>query len=109
MYFTMRYTAHPERKTTFTKVVEAGGRIHALIQKGCPWKNGIIERSNRTDNEECFSRQRFRDSEHRRYQHRLWEMHYNTQRPHQGLDNQTPLQVLRENYPLHTATRMILT
>jgi transposase InsO family protein len=105
----MRYTAHPERKTRFTKAVEEGGRTHALIPRASPWRNGIIERSNRTDNEECFSQGRFMDSEHRRYEHRLWEMHYNTQRPHQGLNNQTPLQVFQKHYPLHAATRMMLT
>ncbi len=51
----------------------------------------------------CFLRQRFSDSQHRRYQHRLWEMHDNTQRPHQGLQNQTPLQAFKKNYPLHAA------
>uniref|UniRef100_B8HT91 Uncharacterized protein n=1 Tax=Cyanothece sp. (strain PCC 7425 / ATCC 29141) TaxID=395961 RepID=B8HT91_CYAP4 len=31
MTFTMNYTAHPERKTTFTKVVEQPERMHALM------------------------------------------------------------------------------
>jgi transposase InsO family protein len=107
MYYTMRYTAHPERQTAFTKVVEQDGRIHALIKRASPWRNGIIERSNRTDNEACFSQHRFTCSEERRYQHRLWEMYYNCQRPHQGLGNQTPLQVYKELYPLHSRSRML--
>ena len=107
MTFTMKYTAHPERKTAFTRQVESTGRVHALIRKGSPWRNGIIERSNRTDNEECFSQLQFSSSEERRYQHRLWEMEYNACRPHQGLGNRTPLQVFKEHYRLHAATRML--
>lgn len=103
----MKYTAHPERKTAFTKVVEKSGRIHALIKRASPWRNGIIERSNRTDNEECFSQIKFSSSEDRRYQHRLFEMDYNTKRPHQGLSNQTPMQVFKQHYPLHARSRML--
>jgi hypothetical protein len=62
----MKYTAHPERKTAFTKEVEKDGRIHALIPKGSPWRNGIIERSNRTDNDECSHQIRFASLEAQR-------------------------------------------
>lgn len=108
MIFTMRYTAHPERKTAFTKEVEAGGRIHALIKPSCPWRNGIIERSNRTDNDECFSLLQFTSSEDRRYQHRLWEMYYNCHRPHQGLQGKTPFETYKELYPLHAGARNLM-
>ena len=101
----MKYTAHPERRTAFTKEIEKNDRIHALIKRASPWRNGIIERSNRTDNEECFHQIRFTSSEHRRYQHRLWEMHYNNKRPHQGLDNKTPLQIYKEHYEFHAGAR----
>lgn len=108
MIFTMRYTAHPERKTAFTKVVEQSGRIHALIPKASPWRNGIIERSNRTDNEELFHQRRFTSSEDRRYQLKLWEQFYNYQRRHQGLGGQIPGQVYQSGYPLHAGTRMLI-
>src|SRR5262249_53369928 len=52
--FTMKYTAHPERQTAFQRCLEASGVLHALIAKGSPWRNGFIERSHRTDNEEFF-------------------------------------------------------
>jgi transposase InsO family protein len=105
MSFTMHYTAYPERKTRFTKMVEGSGRIHALIDKGKPWRNGFIERSNRTDKEELFNQLRFRNSEERRYQLKLWEMEYNYHRPHQGLNNQIPFDVYRHDYPFHAASR----
>lgn len=100
MSFTMKYTHHPERKTAFTKRVELDGRTHALIQKGKPWFNGFIERSNRTDNENLFRRLRFKDSEERKYQLRLWEMEYNQTRPHQGIQNQPPAQMVKKQHPL---------
>jgi len=101
MAFTMAYTAHPERKTTFERTVERLGLRHWRIARGSPWQNGFIERSNRTDNDECFSHQQFTSSEERQYMHRLWEMHYNTCRPHQGLGGRTPWNVFQSDYPLH--------
>jgi len=98
MIFTMERTAHPERRTAFETRVAELGRRHWRIRRGCPWQNGIIERSNRTDNEECFRTMRFTCSEHRRYQHRLWEMEYNTHRPHMGLGGQTPAAVFAAEY-----------
>ena len=101
MVFTMAYTAHPERKTTFERMVERLGLRHWRIAKRSPWQNGFIERSNRTDNDECLSLQQFTSSEERQYVHRLWEMHYNTHRPHQGLDGLSPAAVFQRDYPLH--------
>jgi transposase InsO family protein len=101
MTFTMAYAAHPERKTAFERTIARLRLRHWRIAKGAPWQNGIIERSNRTDNDECFSQQQFSCSEERRYVHRLWEMHHNTKRPHQGLDGQSPIQVFERDCPLH--------
>jgi len=100
MSFTMKYTAHPDRKTAFTTTVEASGRTHALIAKAKPWRNGFIERSNRTDKENLFSRLRFIDEEDRRYQLKLWEMEYNYRRPHQGIGNKTPFDIIRKQHPI---------
>jgi transposase InsO family protein len=101
MSFTMRYTAHPERRTTFTKQVEALGKVHALIAKGKPWRNAFIERSNRTDNDELFHRCHFRSSEERKYYLRLYEMYYNFKRPHQGLNGRTPFEQFQNLHPAH--------
>lgn len=81
MVFTMAYTAHPERQTTFERTITRLGLRHWRIARRSPWQNGIIERSNRTDNDECFDQHTFTSSEERRYVHRLWEMHYNMHRP----------------------------
>ena len=98
MAFTMKYSDHPERQTKFTKTARSLQVAHALIAKGKPWRNGFIERSNRTDNEALFHRVRFSCEEERRYYLRLWEMHYNRKRPHQGLGMKTPYQACREQH-----------
>lgn len=105
--FTMKYAAHSERRTAFQKRLEQLGIVHALIQRGSPWRNGFIERSNRTDNDEFFHRYRFASSEERRYYFRLWEDYYNHARPHQALANQTPAQRFAADYPLHAACRYL--
>ncbi len=109
MVFTMAYTAHPERKPTFERTVEALGMRHYRIKRRSPWQNGIIERSNRTDNEECFHQEEFTCSERRRYRHRLWEMYDNAERPHQGLNGASPLTVFQTEYPFHAAGMGVLT
>jgi transposase InsO family protein len=109
MCFTMKYAHHSEYKTAFTKKVEATGRIHALIPKGEPWKNGFIERSNRTDNDNLFHKIRFVDSEERKYQLKLWEMEYNNHRPHQGINNLTPLQKAQKQHPIWVKYAMGIT
>jgi putative transposase len=79
--------------------------LHTLIANGSPWRNGFIERSHRTDNEEFFQRYRFASSEESRYYFRLWEEYYNHARPHQGLGNHTPAHRFALDYPFHAAHR----
>lgn len=98
MAFTMKYAYRSERKTKFTKTVEANQIAHALIAKGKPWRNGLIERSNRTDNEALFNRVRFTSEEERKYQLRLWEMYYNRERPHQSMNMKTPWKASQEQH-----------
>lgn len=107
MMFTMQYTAHPERVTIFEQMIARLGLRHWRIPRGAPWRNGFIERSNRTDNDECFHRQRFTSSEERRYIHRLWEMTYNTTRPHQGIGGRTPEAVFRQDYAFYANVQLL--
>ncbi len=109
MVCTLAYTAHPERTTTFERTLEAVGLRHYRIKRRSPWQNGIIERSNRTDHEECFHQEEFICAEHRRYRHRRWEMYYNTERPHQGRDGASPLTMFQSEYPFHAAGMGALT
>ncbi len=75
-------------------------QLLALIPKGKPWKNGFIERFNRTDNENHFHKIKFIDSEDRKYQLKLWEIEYNYKRPHQGIHNLTPIQRTEQQHPI---------
>lgn len=104
----MKFTIHPERRTTFERTVADLDLLHGRSQRGCPWQNGFIERSHRTDNEELFHCERFADPEERRYRLRLWEQEYNTRRPHQGLGGKTPLQVFVCDYRTHAVSRMLM-
>ena len=103
----MKLSAHPERKSAFERTVLELDLLHGTIRPGCPWQNGIVERSNRTDNEELFHRERFVSAEERKYRLKLWEFEYNTRRPHQALSNRTPTDVYLSEYRLHARTRML--
>ena len=98
----------PARPTAFQRWMADSGLIHARIAPRRPQQNGIIERSHRTDNEELFRRERFASSEERRYRLRLWEMHYNTRRPHQGLGGLRPIDAYRADYRFHAGSRMLM-
>jgi putative transposase len=104
----MRFSYYRERKTTFERTVSDLGLIHGKCDRGCPWQNGIVERSHRTDNEELFHAIRFTDPEMRRYQLKLWNYEYNNRRPHQGLGGKTPMQVYLADYGLHASSRMLI-
>jgi putative transposase len=104
----MRFTAHLERKTTFERLTITLGLIHGRCARHSPWQNGIIKRSHRTDNDELFHRERFTDSEERKYRLRLWEYEYNTRRPHQSLGGRTPLRAFVSDYRFHAAARMLM-
>ena len=103
----MRFSAHPERKSAFEQLAVQLGLIHGKCKPGCPWQNGIVERSHRTDNEELFHVLRFTDPEMRRYQLKLWDFEYNTRRPHQSLAGRTPMQIYVSEYRCHAVNRML--
>jgi len=106
--FTMRFSIYPERQTAFQKKLASFNIKHGTCKPRSPWQNGIIERSHRTDNEALFKVTHFADPEERRYQLRLWEMHYNNERYHQGLKGLIPLEVYQRDYPLHASSRMLI-
>lgn len=107
--FTMKYTKWKDtRKTALDKLLDEWGFIHALIPKGKPWRNGIVERVHRTDNENLFHAIRFSSSEDRKYQLWLWDRQYNFNRPHQGLGGKTPADKFIEMFPIHANARMLM-
>lgn len=103
----MKYSFHADRRSAFQQLVGELHLLHGTTRPGCPWQNGIVERSHRTDNEELFHREQFGSAEERRYRLKLWEFEYNTQRPHQGLGGHTPMTVYLQEYRTHAHTRML--
>ena len=106
--FTLKYTKYRDsKKGELDQLLYKWGFIHALVPKGSPWLNGIVERSLRTDNDNLFHRFKFLDSEDRRCQLWLWERFYNFNRPHQGIGGKKPMEKFAEMFPLHAHARML--
>ncbi len=78
----------------FTKVVEHIGISHRHSRVRTPTDNGHVERFIRTLQDECLHRI---PRDFRVWQKEIPEFirYYNTQRPHMGLNYQTPMQVVR--------------
>jgi len=61
-------------------------RIHMeFIRPGKPTQNSFVERFNRTNREEI------------REMTETWLSEYNTERPHESLQNRTPIEYLQQN------------
>ncbi|MFC7705500.1 transposase [Plastorhodobacter daqingensis] len=66
------------------------GLKQEFITPHCPQQNGMIERLIRTLKEQRIHRQRFDGIQHATRAMDNWVSFYNTRRPHQSLDMQTP-------------------
>ena len=71
----------------------AGSGIEtALIDPGKPWQNGDAESFNGKFRDECLSLEWFRSREEARVVIETWRRHYNHVRPHQSLNDLTPIE-----------------
>lgn len=78
----------------------------SVIRKGHPEDNAFVERSHRTDDEECYVPMGKYIKGERSFQKTIqwWQLFYNTQRRHQGIGNKTPIQQLKtHNNSIHPA------
>lgn len=64
----------------------------ALIDPGKPWQNGLNESFNGKFRDECLGMEWFRNRVDAKAVIETWRQHYNTVRPHQSLNNLTPLE-----------------
>lgn len=85
-----------ERFDTF--VTKTKGWKHHYIHKSNPNENAVIERSFRTDEEECFwhIKQKPKSSEELNTQYQKYLEWYNYTRPHLGINLKTPYSLLKE-------------
>jgi putative transposase len=78
------------RSKLFQKWLQNNGISWNRIQKGKPQQNAIVERFNKTYREDVLDANIFMDINHAQQITQLWIEDYNTQRPHQALNYQTP-------------------
>jgi putative transposase len=82
----------------FDKIIAKQGIVHFFTYPRCPKQNGIIERFNRTLQEEFVedSRELLEESQPKPFNDRLVDylLFYNTQRPHNSLNNQEPMKTV---------------
>jgi putative transposase len=62
----------------------------AFIAPGCPWQHGRGESFNGRLRDECLNLHWFRNLAEARVMIESWRRHYNEQRPHSSLQDQTP-------------------
>jgi len=78
---------------TYTSTVRAYGLEQEFITPYSPEQNGLVERFIRSFKEECVWQHRFESIVQADAVIRRWMRHYNTQRPHQALGYQVPVQI----------------
>jgi len=71
-----------------------------FIKPGTPTQNAYIERFNGTFRREVLNYYVFKSLTEVREIAELWMQQYNTERPHEALNNLTPLSYLKENFKL---------
>ncbi len=79
----------------FVTWAESAGMFIQYIQPGEPNQNAYIERFNRTYREEVLDLYLFRNLAEVRETTYWWMIDYNESRPHDSLENMTPLEVLQ--------------
>lgn len=85
----------PKRPHSFDKFCNEHNIIHYLIDKGKPQQNGTVERSHRTDQEQFYNRNTFRDLKDLERKIQLWNTYYNDLE-HCGLNGKSPNRFLAD-------------
>jgi hypothetical protein len=93
--FTGKY-GHPPVEVLFDRICRQNGIEHLLTQPRSPTTTGKIERFHRTMRIEFDTTQVFRTLKLAQAALDEWVDYYNTSRPHQSLDDQTPASRFRD-------------
>ena len=109
--FTNRYTGEtkthplsPVRLHPFTLKCQELGITHKLNPPGQPQKNGKVERSHRSDDEEFWNFQKDFDIHRLSEKRKHYDELFNNHRPHMGLGGLTPLQKLQSHFKFKSVT-----
>ena len=78
----------------FTSWAEAKNILIDYIKPGSPYQNGFIERFNRTYREDVLDMYLFSNLDQVRQETDRWMQLYNRERPHDGLNDMTPIEYL---------------
>ncbi|MCB1707089.1 MAG: transposase family protein, partial [Halioglobus sp.] len=81
----------------FTAWAKEAGMAIQYIQPGKPNQNAYIERFNRTYREEVLDQYLFTSLDHVREATYWWMIEYNEERPHDALDDMTPLEARQQS------------
>jgi len=83
----------------FQEYLEMSNTIHCYNYRGQPYKQGHIERYNRTIQEEFIDRNAYKLRNHHQFNKELMDylIWYNTRRPHWSLNLKSPVDYLIEN------------
>lgn len=85
----------PKRPHSFDKFCNMNNIIHYLIDRGKPQQNGTVERSHRTDQEQFYDRNQFKNLKDLERKIQLWNIYYNGLE-HCGLNGKSPNQFLAD-------------
>jgi transposase InsO family protein len=101
-----------ELPLAFSLIVQEAGIRYRYIKPRHPERNGKVERSHRTDQEESWSRHTFANLESAVPALAAWQHHYNYERFSLALQGQTPAEKLalrlRRPTPLNSLTTCIM-
>jgi putative transposase len=75
----------------------------AYIEPGCPWQNGFQESFHGRFRDECLNGTLFRSVVEARIVIESYRREYNTERPHQSLGYQTPMELKRAWLDAHSS------
>jgi putative transposase len=81
----------------FTEWAKQSGMAIQYIQPGKPNQNAYIERFNRTFRDELLNQHLFASLDDVREATHWWMIEYNEERPHDALDDLTPMEARRQS------------
>lgn len=85
----------PRQLHSFDRFCDKHNVIHYLIDRGKPQQNGMVERSHRTDQEQFYERNKFKDLKDLERKIQSWNTYYNNLE-HCGLNGKSPNRFLAD-------------